>query len=152
MLIAGLRTICRQRFHNIIWNIKTSRHMRGFSMRVPYMKALCWPRNAVRQNHRHWFQDPIPSWEKPSFLSFFFRLLMCTNFGFFPSIFPIDNHPDFIKFSTRLINSSRCTIFVVPSFNCRSFYIMSPNTDFNLAKFSICSRIILPNTDFSRSP
>lgn len=40
MLIAGLRTICRQRFHNIIWNIKTSRHMRGFSMRVPYMKDL----------------------------------------------------------------------------------------------------------------
>lgn len=70
MLIAGLRTICRQRFHNIIWNIKTSRHMRGFSMRVPYMKALCWPRNAVRQTTTATgsIQDPVASWENPSFL------------------------------------------------------------------------------------
>lgn len=67
MLIAGLRTICRQRFHNIIWNIKTSRHMRGFSMRVPYMKALCWPRNAVRQTTTAvGIQDPVASWENPS--------------------------------------------------------------------------------------
>lgn len=44
--------------------------MRGFSMRVPYMKALCWPRNAVRQTTTATgsIQDPVASWENPSFL------------------------------------------------------------------------------------
>lgn len=44
--------------------------MRGFSMRVPYMKALCWPRNAPQNNHRLWIQDPVASWEKPLLSSF----------------------------------------------------------------------------------
>lgn len=45
--------------------------MRGFSMRVPYMKALCWPRNAVRQTTTATgsIQDPVASWEKPFFPS-----------------------------------------------------------------------------------